>query len=77
MPTVTELAYLLGGVSGVLLVAALATWLNLFRGPLFRPSDGRARLSEDQSERGSQLLVVATAISAVAAVVAIGGWIAG
>ena len=72
----TEFAYLLGGVAAALLVAALATWLNLFRGPLFRPSDGRARLSEGQTERGSQLLVIATAFSAAAAVVAIAGWIA-
>ena len=61
----------------MLLVAALATWLNLFRGPIFRPSDGSTRLGEGQSERGSQLLVVATVISAAAAMIAIAGWIAG
>ena len=38
-----ELARLLGGISALLLVAALATWLNLFRGPILRPIDGRAR----------------------------------
>lgn len=73
----TELASMLGGISAVLLIVALLTWLNLFRGPIFRPIDGRARLSEAQSERGSQLLIVATAFSAVAAVLAIAGWIAG
>lgn len=72
----TELAGLLGGAAAVLLVAAFATWLNLFRGPMLRPIDGRARLSAGQTERGSKLLVVATGVSAVAAVLAVGGWIA-
>ena len=73
----TELARMLGGVSAVLLIAAFLTWVNLFRGPIFRPIDGRARLSTAQTERGSQLLVVATAFAAVAAVLAVAGWIAG
>jgi hypothetical protein len=73
----TELAYLLGGIAVILLVAALATWSNLFGGPILRPIDGRARLSGAQTERGSQLLVVATGVSAVAAVLAVGSWIAG
>ena len=73
----TELAYLLGAISVMLLVAALATWSNLFGGPILRPIDGRARLNGEQTERGSKLLVVATAVSAVAAVLAISGWVAG
>lgn len=70
-----EVARFLIGISGVLLVAALVTWLNLFRGPVLRPIDGRARLSNAQAELGSQLLVVATGLSAVAAVLAVVGWI--
>jgi hypothetical protein len=72
-----ELARLLGGISALLLVAALATWLNLFRGPILRPIDGRARLSMAQTRRGSQYLGVATGVSAVAAVLAVAGFIAG
>ena len=70
-----EIARLLGGVSALLLVAALATWLNLFHGPILRPISGRARLSDAQTQRGSQLLVIATGVSAVAAVLAVAGWI--
>jgi hypothetical protein len=70
-----EAARLLGGISGIMLVAALATWLNLFRGPVLRPIDGRARLSNARIELGSQLLVGATGLSAVAAVLAVAGWI--
>ena len=72
-----ELARVLGGMSAVLLVAAFATWLNLFRGPILRPIDGRRRLSSGQVERGSQMLIVATGGSAVAAVLAIASWIGG
>lgn len=70
-----EIARLLGGISAILLVAAFATWLNLFRGPILRPINGRARLSDAQTQRGSQLLVVATGVSAIAAVLAVAGWI--
>ena len=70
-----EIARLLGGISAILLVAALATWLNLFRGPILRPINGQARLSDAQTQRGSQLLVVAAGVSAIAAVLAVAGWI--
>ena len=70
-----EIARLLGGISAILLVLALATWLNLFRGPILRPVSGRARLSDAQTQLGSQLLVIATGVSAVAAVLAVAGWI--
>ena len=70
-----EIARLLGGISAILLVAALATWLNLFHGPILRPINGRARLSDAQTQRGSQLLVIATGVSAVAAILAVAGWI--
>ena len=73
----TEFAYLLGGISVILLIAAFATWTNLFGGPILRPIDGRVRLSGAQTERGSILLVVGAGVSAVAAVVAVAGWIAG
>ena len=70
-----EIARLLGGVSAILLVAALATWLNLFHGPILRTINGRARLGDAQTRRGSQLLVISTGVSAVAAVLAVAGWI--
>lgn len=72
-----DLAQILSGASAALLVAALATWMNLFRGPVLRPIDGRARLSGAQRELGAGLLVLATGVSAIAAVLAIAGWISG
>jgi hypothetical protein len=72
-----EAARLLGGISVVLLVVAFATWLNLFSGPILRPIDGRARLSSARIELGSQLLLGAVGLSAVAAVLAVASWIAG
>ena len=72
--TMTEIARLLVGIAGILLAVAFATWLNPFRGPTLRPIDGRARLSDRRIELGSKLLVLATGISAVAAVLAVGGW---
>jgi len=68
-----EVARLLGAVAGVLLIVALGTWLNLFRGPTLRPIDGRARLSNRRVELGSKMLVLATGLSAAAALLAIVG----
>lgn len=73
----TEFTYLLGGISAILLIAAFATWSNLFGGPILRPIDGRARLSGAQTERGSQYLVIATGVGAVAAILAIVSSMAG
>ena len=71
-----QFAQLLGAISAVLLLVALGTWLNLFRGPMLRPIDGRVRLSKPQVQLGSKLLVLATGLSAIAAVVAVAGWFA-
>ena len=66
-----ELSYVLGAIAAFLLLAAFATWSNMFRGPILRRLDGRARLSDGQTRLGSQLLLTATGLSAVAALIAI------
>jgi hypothetical protein len=70
----SEIARLLGGTSILLLVAALATWSNLFRTPILKPIRGRTRLSSARAELASQFLVAATGLSAIAAVLAVANW---
>jgi hypothetical protein len=71
-----EAGRILGGFSAVLLVAAVAAWLKLFRGPRLQTLDGRTPDSV-KGEFASQLLLVAVGLSGAAALLAIVGWIAG
>ena len=71
-----EAGRILGGFSAVLLVAAVAAWLKLFRGPRLHTLDGRTPDSV-KGEFASQLLLVAVGLSGAAALLAIVGWIAG
>jgi hypothetical protein len=64
-----EAGRILGGFSAVLLLAAIAAWLKLFRGPRLQTLDGRTA--------SSQLLMVAAGLSGAAALLAVAGWIAG
>lgn len=72
-----ELASLLGGVSALLLLIAIAAWLKMGRTPLLRRLDGRAELDSAQGQAAAQLLVAALGLSAAAALLAVIGWIAG
>ena len=71
-----ELARLLGGLSVVLLVIAVAAWVKVLRAPVLQRLDGRLEGESRAGEIASQLLVAATGLSAVAALVAVVGWIA-
>jgi hypothetical protein len=71
-----EAGRILGGFSAVLLLAAIAAWLKLYRGPRLQTLDGRTGKSV-KGEFASQLLMVAAGLSGAAALLAVAGWIAG
>ena len=77
MLTMLETAGLLGWLSAALLFAAVAAWLKLGRGPLLQRLNGRATPDTGQIESASRLLVGAFGFSAVAALLAIVGWMFG
>jgi hypothetical protein len=66
-----ESAGFLGWLAGALLLAAVAAWLKLGRRPLLQRLDGRSALNNQQVEQASRLLLMALALSAVAAALAI------
>ena len=68
-----ELARILGGLSAVLLVAAIAAWVNLLRAPVLQRLDGRLQGESRAAEIASQLLVAAAGLGAVAAILAVVG----
>lgn len=68
---------MLGWLAAALLFAAVAAWSKLRRSPLLQRLDGRATLKTDQVESASRLLLIALGVSAVAAIVAIAGWMFG
>ena len=70
-----EAGRILGGFSAVLLVAAVAAWLKLFRGARLQMLDGRTG-SSVEGEFASQVLILAAVLSGAAALLAILGWIA-
>lgn len=65
-----EVAHVLGFFAAILLLAAVAEWIKLARGPELRKLGGRAAKAGN-AEIASQLLVLAAALSAVAAAVAV------
>jgi hypothetical protein len=69
-----EAARVLGVISAVLLVAAIAAWVRLLRGPTLQRLDGRIGPDSGQAQVASQLLMLAAGLSAVAAVLAVAGW---
>lgn len=75
--TMVATSSMLGWLAAALLFAAVAAWLKLRRGPLQQRSNGRAMLKTDQVEKASRLLVIALGVSAVAAIVAVAGWMFG
>lgn len=70
-----ETARLLGALAAMLLVAAVAVWVRLFRGPQLQSLDGSAARKAGNAEAASQLLVLAAVLSAVAAFLAVAGLI--
>jgi hypothetical protein len=72
-----ETSNMLGWLAAALLFAAVAAWLKLRRRPLLQRLNGRATLKTEQIENASRLLVIALAVSGVAAIGAIAGWMFG
>lgn len=68
-----EAAGIMGSVSAVLLLVAVAAWVKLFRGPELQRLDGRAAPDIGNIEVASQLLVVAVGLSAFATILVVVG----
>jgi len=64
---------MLGWLAGALLFAAAAAWFKLRNGPLLPGLNRRAAARTDDLEGASRLLLIAAAVSLVAAVFAIAG----
>ncbi|MCH8615895.1 hypothetical protein LZ016_07255 [Sphingomonas sp. SM33] len=72
----SEVARILAFASVVLMAISFAIWSNRLRGPLLERLDGQRASNAAPATLAITLLMVAFGISAVAAVLAIGGWIA-
>jgi hypothetical protein len=72
-----EVARILALFSAVLLAGAVAMWAKRLRGPLLQRLDGRIASNGRPAAIAMQLLLVAVGGSAVAAVLAVAGWIFG
>lgn len=68
-----EAATIMGSVSAVLLLVAVAAWVKLLRGPELQRLDGRAAPDIGNIEVASQLLVVAVGLSAFATILVVVG----
>ena len=73
-----EGARLLAGFSALLLLAAILVWAKLLDGPLLQRLDGsRVSNARPAALAARRILVAALGASAIAAVVAIAGWMIG
>jgi hypothetical protein len=71
-----EAARILGSVSAIFLIVAVAAWLKLARGPELQRLDGQTASNPEHTEFASRLLVLAAGLSAISAFLACVGWIA-
>jgi hypothetical protein len=71
-----EAARILGCLAAALLIAAIAAWVPLLGGPRLRRLDGGTESDVARTELASRALILAFGLSALAAVLAIGGWFA-
>jgi hypothetical protein len=69
-----EVARFVGFFAAILLLVAVAAWIKLFRGPELQRLDGSTAKASN-IEIASRLLALAAVLSAVAASLAIIGWI--
>jgi hypothetical protein len=69
-----EVARVVGFFAAILLLVSVAAWIKLFRGPELRRLDGSAAKTGN-TELASQMLVLSAVLSAVAASLAIIGWV--
>ena len=61
--------------SALLLVASVAIWARMLRGPLMQRLDGARQSNAGPAEVAAQVLVFAFLTSALAAILAVVGWI--
>ena len=70
-----ETAHILALFSEALLVIAIVIWAKVLGGPLLQRLDGARASNARPAQVALQLLLVALVLSAIAAVLAIAGWI--
>ena len=70
-----EVARILALLSALLIVTSFAIWAKWLRGPLLQRLDGQRASNHHPALVVIKLLMAAVAVSAAAAVLAIGGWI--
>ena len=70
-----EAAHILALFSVVLLVIAVATWGEMLRGPLLQRLDGARASNAGPAKVAIRVLLLALSLSAIAAALAIAGWI--
>ncbi len=70
-----EAENILGVLAAILLLIAVTAWIKLIRGPLMQRTDGGTGMDSAQGELAAELLFWAAALSSVAALLAIAGWI--
>jgi hypothetical protein len=71
----SEAAQMLALFSALSLFASVAIWATLLRGPLLQRLDGKRVSNAGPAALAIQLLMLAVGVSAVAAVLAVVGWI--
>ena len=72
-----EVSRVLGWLGAALLFAASAAWFKQRRGALLQRLNGRAASRARETEGASRVLIIALAVSAVAAVVAVTRFVLG
>jgi hypothetical protein len=70
-----EVAQALAFLSALLIVMSFAIWSNWLRGPLLQRLDGQRASNAAPAALAIKLLIAAFGVSALAAVLAIAGWI--
>jgi hypothetical protein len=71
----SEVARILAFVSAILMAISFVIWANWLRGPLLQRLDGQRASNAAPAALAIKLLIAAFAVSAVAAALAILGWI--
>lgn len=74
-PRVPEVAQFLALVAGLSLIASVAVWAGILRGPFLQRLDGGRASNVGPAELAMQALVLAFGLSALAALLTIVGWI--
>lgn len=69
-----EVAGVFGTFGALSLLASIAIWALMLRGPLLQRLDGRRASNAHSAALASKVLLVAVGLSAAAAIFAIVGW---